>query len=411
MQSNMQSEPRAIDRSVTTDDLGARDATMSGWSASLWRWGAIAVALAIAVVVVERIRTAEAPPPTRSRPARTPVTVITAAARDVPVYLNGLGAVTPLNTVTVKSRVDGQLDRVTFHEGDIVSKDSLLAEIDPRPFQVQLEQAEGQLARDQAQLDNAKVTLARYQLLWSQDSVAKQDLDAQAATVGQLEGALKSDQGAIASAKLNLTYSEIRAPITGRAGLRQIDPGNIVHAADQNGIVILTQIEPIAVVFTLPEDNLGSVLPKLRGNATLAVDAYDRQGHTHLATGRVLTIDNAIDPTTGTFKVKALFDNRDDALFPQQFVNARLLSDTLRHQVVVPAAAVQRGTQGAFVYTVGSDRIAQLRTVQTGVSVGDDIVIQSGLNVGDSVVVEGADNLRAGGAVDIRSPAQPKAAS
>ena len=345
---------------MTTDDLGARDATTSGWSASLWRWGTIAVALAIAVVVVERIRTAEAPPPTRSRPARTPVTVITAAARDVPVYLNGLGAVTPLNTVTVKSRVDGQLDRVTFHEGDIVSKDSLLAEIDPRPFQVQLEQAEGQLARDQAQLDNAKVTLARYQLLWSQDSVAKQDLDAQAATVGQLEGALKSDQGAIASAKLNLTYSEIErqspaAPASARSTRatssmppterhRHPDPDRAdcrgLHAAGgQPGI------RPAEAAW-----QRDACRRRLRPARTHALGDRTRTDHRQ----RDRSHDRHI-------QVKALFDNRDDALFPQQFVNARLLSDTLRHQVVVPAAAVQRGTQGAFVYTVGSDRIAQLR--------------------------------------------------
>src|SRR5262245_324310 len=317
----MHSEPRAIERHLTTDDLRTRDAPTARWPAQLWRWGAIVAALTIGIAVVERLRTGEAPPPARSRPARIPVVLAIAQARDVPVYLNGLGAVTPINTVAVKTRVDGQLDRVSFHEGDLVQKNSLLAVIDPRPFQVQLEQAEGQLARDQAQLNNAKVTLGRYQLLWSQDSVARQDLDTQAASVGQFEGALKSDQGAIASARLKLTYSEIRSPITGRAGLRQIDPGNIVHAADQNGIVTLTQIEPIAVLFTLPEDNLKAVLPKLRAGTTLGADAYDRQGRTKLATGHVLTIDNTIDPTTGTFKVKAVFDNRDDLLFPQQFVN------------------------------------------------------------------------------------------
>ena len=343
----MQSEPSAIERSVTPDHVREREAPAASRTGWIWKLGAIAVGVVIAAVVVQRLRTTEASPPARIRPARAPVALATASTRDVPVFLNGLGSVIPLNTVTVKTRVDGQLDRVAFNEGDLVTKDSLLAVIDPRPFQVQLEQAEGQLARDEAQLENAKVTLARYQLLWSEDSVAKQDLDTQAASVGQLEGAVKADQGTIASARLNLTYSEIRAPITGRAGLRQIDPGNIVHAADQNGIVVLTQIEPIAVLFTLPEDNLPAVVPKLRSGIRLVVDAYDRErSHATGAAGESCTIDNAIDPSTGTFRIKAIFDNKESVLFPQQFVNVRLLADTLRGQVVVPSVAVQRGRRG-----------------------------------------------------------------
>jgi multidrug efflux system membrane fusion protein len=367
-----------------------------------WRWIVPIVLVAIGGLVAERIRTIETKPPSRVPLANVPVVAVTAVLRDVPVYLNGLGTVTPFNTVTVKTRVDGQLDRVTFREGQFVHKGDLLAEIDPRPFQVQLDQAKGQLARDEAQLQNAKVTLTRYQLLWSEDSVARQDLDAQAATVGQLEGAVTSDQASIASAQLNLTYSHIHTPISGRVGLRQVDPGNMVHAADTNGIVVVTELDPIAVLFTLPEDTLPTVLARIRGGVILPADAYDRQGRTPLATGHVLTLDNRIDPTTGTFRVKATFANADSILFPDQFVNIRLLANTLQKQVVVPSVAVQRGAQGPFVYTIDDTRTARLRQVKTGITNGDLTVIASGLAAGDRVVVEGADRLRDGMHVDIR---------
>jgi multidrug efflux system membrane fusion protein len=368
-----------------------------------WKWILPVVLIALAGLVTQRIRTMTAAPPQRSPPASVPVVTAAAAVRDVPVYLNGLGSVTPYNMVTVKTRVDGQLDRVDFREGQLVTKGDPLAEIDPRPFQVQLDQATGQLARDEAQLQNAKMLLARYQTLWSEDSVAKQDLDAQGATVGQLEGAIISDKAAIASAQLNLTYTHIRAPIGGRAGLRQVDPGNIVHAADTNGIVVLTQVEPIAVVFTLPEDTLQSVLTRTSHDVSLPVDAYDRQGQNKLASGRVLTLDNRIDPTTGTYRIKAVFDNRDAALFPEQFVNIRLLADTQRGRTVIPSVAVQRGAQGPFVYTVASDHTAHLQQIQTGITAGDNVVALSGINAGDTVVVEGADRLRDGMRVDVRT--------
>jgi membrane fusion protein, multidrug efflux system len=368
-----------------------------------WRWIVPIVLVAIGGLVAERIRTIETKPPSRVPPANVPVVAAIAVLRDVPVYLNGLGTVTPFNTVTVKTRVDGQLDRVTFREGQFVHKGDLLAEIDPRPFQVQLDQAKGQLARDEAQLQNAKVTLTRYQLLWSEDSVARQDLDAQAATVGQLEGAVTSDNAAIASAQLNLTYSHIHTPISGRVGLRQVDPGNMVHAADTNGIVVVTELDPIAVLFTLPEDTLPTVLARIRGGVILPAEAYDRQGRTRLATGHVLTLDNRIDPTTGTFRVKATFANADSILFPDQFVNIRLLANTLQKQVVVPSVAVQRGAQGPFVYTIDDTRTARLRQVKTGITNGDLTVIAAGLAAGDRVVLEGADRLRDGMHVDIRT--------
>ena len=291
--------------------------------------------------------------------------------------------------------------RVLFTEGQFVKRGDLLAEIDPRPFQVQLEQAQGQLARDEAQLANARVDLARFQTLLSQDSIARQNVDAQASTVAQLEAALKVDHAAIDSARLNLTYSRVTAPISGRVGLRLVDAGNIVTASATTGIVVITQVEPIAVVFTLPEDDLRTVLPRIRAGAKLPVDAFDRSGTTKLSSGSVLTVDNEIDQSTGTVRVKAVFDNSDHALFPSQFVNVQLLVDTRPAQLVVPAAAVQQGPQGPFVYLV-RDGKAVVRPVTVGIVEGDRASVSSGLNAGDVIITDGVDRVREGSAVEVR---------
>src|SRR5215813_1374844 len=293
-----------------------------------------------------------APPAPRTPP---PVPVVTTKVRqgNMSIYLTGLGSVTAFNTVTVRPRVDGQIVKVAFQEGQIVRQNDLLAEIDPRPFQVQVEQAEGQMAKDQAQLQNAKVDLERYKVLLAQDSVAKQQLDTQVAMVNQFEGVIKSDQAQIDNAKLQLTYSRITAPITGRIGLRLVDPGNVVRANDpNNGLAVITQLQPIAVVFNIPEDDLPKILTKMRSGQPLMVEAYDRNLKKKLATGTLLTIDNQIDPNTGTVKCKAVFPNEDNALFPNQFVNARALVDTKKDASIVPTAAVQRSPQGTFVYVV-----------------------------------------------------------
>lgn len=341
-----------------------------------------------------------------------PVPVVTAKVKraDLPVYLNGLGNVTAYYTVTVKSRVDGQLMKVNFNEGDLVKEGQVLIEIDPRPYQVQLQQGEGTLAKDQALLDNAKLDLARYQTLLDQDAIPKQQLDTQRALVSQYEGSLKQDEANVNSAKLNLTWAKVTAPITGTVGLRLVDPGNIVHASDQNGMVVITQLQPITALFTIPEDSLPQVMKKLRAGVRLPVDAYNRDNSVKLASGEFQTVDNQIDNTTGTSRLKAVFPNKDFTLFPQQFVNIRLKVDTLTQKLVVPVVAIQNGQQGTFVYTVDPETSkVHLKTVQVGVTDENNAEIRSGVTEDDQVVIDGTDRLDEGTLVRVRKPGELEA--
>jgi multidrug efflux system membrane fusion protein len=331
-----------------------------------------------------------------------PVVVANATRSSIPVYLNGLGNVSAFYTVTVKSRVDGQLMKVDFNEGDLVKEGQVIAEIDPRPYQVQLELAQAAQAHDQALLDNAKVDVERYKTLLATDAIPKQQLDTQIALVAQYGATIKQDGANIDNARLQLTYAKVTAPITGVVGLRLVDPGNIVHASDNTGMIVITQLQPISVLFTIPEDSLPQVTQKLRAGAHLSVDAYNRDNSRKLASGMLVTVDNQIDNTTGTSKLKAVFDNKDSALFPQQFVNMRLLVDTLTNQLVVPAVAIQNGQQGTFVYVVDERSRVHLKTVQVGVTTNTSADILGGLSDGDRVVVDGTDRLIEGAEVRVR---------
>jgi multidrug efflux system membrane fusion protein len=332
-----------------------------------------------------------------------PVVVATAVRGDLPVYYNGLGTVTAFNTVTVRSRVDGQIDKINFTEGQTVHQGDALVEIDPRPYQVQLEQAEGQLAKDQAQLRDVQVDYGRYQLLFKEGVIPKQQVDTQEAQVGQFLGAIKADQASIDNAKLQITYSHITAPITGRVGLRLVDMGNIVHATDTTGLLVITQLQPISVIFSLPQDQLSQVMSKLHG-AQLPVEAYDRDDATKIATGKLVTIDNQIDTTTGTYKLKSEFSNDKNILFPNQFVNIHLLVDTKRNVTIVPSTAIQRGPQGTYVYLAEKGSTVKIQPVTVALSSGNSAGIATGLQPGDHVVVDGQDKLQDGSMIEARSP-------
>jgi multidrug efflux system membrane fusion protein len=345
----------------------------------------------------------ERPGGRRGGPASIPVAVAPAVRGDIPIHLDGLGTVTSLNTVTVRSRVEGELVRVAFKEGQEVRKGDLLAEIDPRPFEAQLAQAEGQLARDQALLDNARADLQRYEGLLKQDSIAEQQVTSQAALVRQYQAAVRMDQGQIGAIKLQLSYCRVTAPIGGRAGLRLVDPGNIVRANDPTGLVVITQVQPIAAVFTLPEDKLPAVRAQLRASREVTVEAYDRSGTTKLAQGTLLALDNQIDPATGTVKLKAAFPNADGALFNNQFVNVRMNLEPLRGATVIPAAAVQRGGAGDFAYVVHESKV-KMQPLHLGPKDGERVAVLEGLAEGTQVVVEGTDRLRDGSAVQVIGP-------
>jgi membrane fusion protein, multidrug efflux system len=339
-------------------------------------------------------------------PNAKPLPVVAAPARQgsIDVYINALGTVTPRNMVTVHTRVDGQLVRVAFREGQIVRAGDLLAEIDPRPFEVQLTQAQGQMAKDQALLKNAQLDLERYGTLLAQDSISKQQVDTQESLVRQYQGAVQSDQGQIDSAKLQLTYARVTAPIGGQVGLRQVDPGNIVHANDANGLVVITQVQPITVLFPIPEDNLPQVVGRLKSGTPVAVEVWDRAQKVKLATGRLLTVDNQIDTTTGTVKLRAEFANADSALFPNQFVNVRMVAETRADATLVPSAAVLRGAPGTFVYLVKQDRSVSVTPVKLGPVQAELTAIEAGVAPGDMVVVDGTDKLREGAKVELITP-------
>jgi multidrug efflux system membrane fusion protein len=376
-----------------------------------WRvhWRPVLAALIVIAIVASGVvwylsRTPGNAPAGKGRGgANGPLPVVAAAARkgNIDVYINALGTVTPRNMVVVHTRVDGQLMNVAFREGQNVKAGDLLAQLDPRPFEVQLTQAEGTMAHDQALLQNARIDLERYRTLLKQDSIASQQVDTQEALVRQDEGQVKSDQGAIDNAKLQLVYTRVTSPITGRVGLRLVDPGNIVHAADANGLVTITQEQPTTVVYPVAEDDVPRVVKRMQSGQPVVVEASDRSGKIKLATGHLLTIDNQIDTTTGTVKLKAEFPNLDGALFPNQFVNVRMAVETRPDATLVPSAAIQRGAPGTFVFLVKSDQSVAVTPVKLGAIEGETTEVTSGLQPGDQVVVDGSDKLRDGSKVEL----------
>ena len=374
------------------------------------RWVSTVVLLLILVVVagaIWRIATARSEKDkqaatraaTAAAVAKTPVQAAVASSQNVPVYLDGLGTVTAYDTVTLNSRVTGQIISVNFKEGQQVHKGDLLIQIDPAPYKAAVDSAQGQLVRDQAQLQDYKVELSRYNALYQQGVYSKQQLDAEQALYGQYLGTVQADQATVETAQVNLNYCSIHSPINGRVGLRQVDPGNIVQATATTGMLVITQMRPIAVDFTLPEDELSKVLPRMRSKQGLAVDAFDRSSFDHLATGKLLTVDNVIDPTTGTAKFKAIFPNDNETLFPNQFVNIRLVINQLQHAIVMPAAALQHGPNGDFVFVVQPDSTVKMQPVHIQLTQGSMLVVDQGVAAKDQVVIDGAEKLRNGSKV------------
>ncbi|MGO9404267.1 MAG: efflux RND transporter periplasmic adaptor subunit [Terriglobales bacterium] len=375
-----------------------------------WIW--LIVAAAVVGLVAWRRGGSDSAAKAGGNAAIRPVMVSTAAAHqgDIGIYLNALGTVTPVYTDMVTSRVQGEITQVYYREGQMVQKGDPLIEIDPRPYQAALTQAEGQLAHDQAVLTEAKIDLERYKEALSRNAIAKQQYDDQEQVVLQDEGTVKNDEGQLANAKVNLVYTHITAPIAGRVGLRLVDPGNIVQANSTTVLVVITQLQPITVIFSVAEDSLSQIQQQLRKGKKLTVDAFDREGSTKLASGVLLTLDNVIDPTTGTLKLKAIFDNKDNALFPSQFVNVKLLVDTQHNATLIPTPAIQRNAQGAFVYVIKSDQTASMRTITPGTTDGSVTAVQ-GLEPQEVVAVNGFDKLLDGAKVTVRTPAKASGAS
>ncbi|HVR86244.1 MAG TPA: MdtA/MuxA family multidrug efflux RND transporter periplasmic adaptor subunit [Planctomycetota bacterium] len=388
-------------------------------SGSVWLWLVLAAGLIAAgfwlaprfASEIDKKRPSE-----EAGPRATPVVVAKARTGDMKLYLTGLGTVTALNTVTIRSRVDGQLDLVAYTEGQMVKEGDLLAQIDPRPFQAQLDQAEGQLARDQSLLKNARIDLERDQI--AKDAISAQQLATQAALVAQYEGVVRSDQAQADMARLQLIYCRITSPLTGRIGLRLVDQGNMVHASDAGGLAVVTQLQPISVVFSLPSVHIPAILRKKAAGQPLTVEAYDQELKNQLTSGTLLAIDNQIDPGTGTVKIKANFLNSDSQLFPNQFVNARLLIDDRKGVVLIPTAAIQRGIQSSnYVYVVKEtpskkdpskmEQTVALQNIDTGPTEGEDTIIESGLKDGDIVVTDGVDKLQPGARVSIPEGRKP----